>query len=215
MKKTRKAIIFGANGQAEVVSYLLTVDSEYEVIAFCCSAKFRENDTIFGKPLVDFETIEDHYPVSEYEMFVSLSYADNNQVRERFYSEAKQKGYTLLSYVSSKTTNYAKSIGDNTFIFEDNTIQPFVEIGNNVILWSGNHIGHHSIIEDNCFISSHVVISGHCKIGKNTFIGVNSTIRDGMSLGKYNTLGAGCLMVKSTEDNKVFIGTKSTEYIKK
>ena len=215
INKTKKAIVFGTNGQAEVVSYLLEVDSPYEVVAFCCSSQFRDSDSIFGKPLLDFEDIEQKYPPSEYEMYVSLSYADSNKIRERFYYEAKEKGYTLLTYISSKTTNYAKSIGDNTFIFEDNTIQPFVSIGNNVILWSGNHIGHHSVVEDNCFISSHVVVSGHCKIKANTFVGVNSTLRDGISIGKYNTLGAGCLMVKNSEDNMVFIGTKATEYIKK
>lgn len=215
MKKNKKAIIFGANGQAEVVAHLLNVDSKYEVVAFCCSAKYRERDEIFGKPLVDFENIQEKYPPTEYEMYVSLSYADQNKVRERFYNEAKAKGYTLLTYISSKTTNYAKSIGDNSFIFEDNTIQPFVEIGNNVILWSGNHIGHHSKVGDHCFISSHVVISGHCIIGENSFIGVNSTLRDGIYIGKYNTLGAGCLMIKSTEDNQIYIGTKATEYIKK
>ena len=52
--------------------------------------------------------------------------------------------------------------GDNCFILEDNTVQPFVTIGNNVTLWSGNHIGHDSVIEDDCFISSHVVVSGTC-----------------------------------------------------
>lgn len=215
MKKNKKAIVFGTNGQAEVVAYLLNKDSEYEVVAFCCSAKYREVDHVFGKPLLDFEGIENKYPTSEYEMFVSLSYSDHNKLRERFYNEAKKKGYTLLSYISSNTTNYASNIGDNTFIFEDNTIQPFVNIGNNVILWSGNHIGHHSIVEDNCFISSHVVISGYCKIGANSFIGVNSTLRDGISIGKHNILGAGCLIVKSTEKNKVFIGKKATEFIKK
>ena len=215
MKKNKKAVIFGANGQAEVVAYLLEQDSDYEVVAFCCSAQYRDSDTIFGKPLVDFEGIDEKYSPSEYEMYVSLSYANNNKVRERFYNEAKELGYKLLTYISSKTTNYSKSIGDNTFIFEDNTIQPFVEIGSNVILWSGNHIGHHSIIEDNVFISSHVVVSGHCTIKRNCFIGVNSTLRDGISVGAFSTLGAGCLMVKSTKESQIYIGTKATEYVKK
>ena len=215
MKKNKKAIVFGVNGQAEVVSYLLDMDSEYEVVAFCVSKAFRDEDTFMNRPLVDFENIEERYSPSEYEMYVSLSYADQNKVRERFYHEAKVKGYKLLTYISSKTTCWTDKIGDNTFIFEDNTIQPFVEIGNNVILWSGNHIGHHSIIQDNVFISSHVVVSGHCKIGSNTFIGVNSTLRDGIAIGKFNTLGAGCLMVKPTHDNRIYIGTKATEYVKK
>tara|TARA_B100001564_G_scaffold110889_2_gene91943 strand:+ start:4069 stop:4716 length:648 start_codon:yes stop_codon:yes gene_type:complete len=215
MKKNKKAIIFGTSGQAQVVAYLLNLDSEYEVVAFCCSAVYRESDYIFGKPLLDFEGIEKIYPPDKFEMYVSLSYTDNNKIRQRFYHEAKDLGYTLLTYISSKTTNFAESIGDNTFIFEDNTIQPFVSIGNNVILWSGNHIGHHSIIDDNCFISSHVVVSGHCKVGANSFIGVNSTLKDGILIGKFNILGAGCLMVKNTDDNKTYIGSKSTEYVKK
>lgn len=214
-KKTKKAIIFGSSGQAEVMDYLLTVDSEYEIVAFTSTREFITSEKIFNRPFVAFEDIEKTYPPSQYEMHIAIGYTEGNTIRERFYREAKAKGYTLLTYISSRCTNYAKAIGDNCFIFEDNTIQPFVTIGNNVILWSGNHIGHHSVIEDNVFISSHVVISGHCKIGANTFIGVNSTLRDGITIGKFNLLGAGCLMLKSTHDSKTYIGTKATEYQKK
>jgi len=215
MKKTKKAILFGTSGQAEVMDYLLTHDSEYEIVAFTSTQDYINSDTIYGKPLVAFENIEETYPPTEYDMHIAIGYNNLNKTREKFYHEAKAKGYTLLTYISSKTTNYAKHIGDNCFIFEDNTIQPFVTIGNNTILWSGNHIGHHSTIEDNCFISSHVVISGHCTIQRNSFIGVNSTLRDGITLGKENVLGAGCLMVKNTEDGKTYIGTKATVYEKK
>ena len=48
-------------------------------------------------------------------------------------------------------------IGENTFIFEANVVQPGVTVGDNVVLWSGNHIGHDSVIEDHCFIASHAV----------------------------------------------------------
>lgn len=214
--KTKKAVIFGTSGQAEVFNFLLTYDSPYEIVAFTCSKAHIDKTTIFEKPLVAFEEIEIIYPPSEFEMYISIGYGNNNKIRERFYNEAKEKGYHLLTYISSKCTNYAKSIGDNCFILEDNTIQPFVTIGNNVILWSGNHIGHHSTIEDHCFISSHVVISGHCRIGRNTFIGVNSTFRDGITVGKENTIGAGCLIVKNTEEGKIYIGTnKAVIYEKK
>jgi sugar O-acyltransferase (sialic acid O-acetyltransferase NeuD family) len=208
MIKTKKAVLFGTSGQAEVFDYLLTHDSEYDVVALTCSAAYRESDTLFGKPLVDFETIESVYPPSEYDMHIAVGYNSNNH-------EAKAKGYTLLTYISSKCTNWAKSIGDNCFIFEDNTIQPFVTIGNNCILWSGNHIGHHSKVEDNVFISSHVVISGHCCIGANSFLGVNSTLRDGITLGAETVLGAGCLIVKDTPAGTTWIGTKASQYEKK
>ena len=88
-------------------------------------------------------------------MFIAMGYKRLNRLRTKFFDSAEEKGYDLISYVSSKAFIWRNvEIGKNCFIFEDNTIQPFVNIGNNVTLWSGNHIGHHSIIEKNCFISS-------------------------------------------------------------
>ena len=213
MKKTKKAILFGTSGQAEVMDYLLSIDSEYEIVAFTSTSDYIKSDKIYGKPLLAFETIEEIYSPKEYEMHIAIGYNNRNKTRAKFYELAKHKGYRLLSYVSSKSTNYSKTIGDNCFIFEDNTIQPFVEIGNNCILWSGNHIGHHSVVENNVFISSHVVISGHCKIGEYSFLGVNSTIRDSITIARDTVLGAGCLIIKDTETNKTYFGTKATQYI--
>ena len=59
-------------------------------------------------------------------------------------------------------------------IMEHNTIQPYVTIGENTILWSGNHVGHHTQIGKNVFIASHAVISGSVIVGENSFIGVNA-----------------------------------------
>ena len=73
--------------------------------------------------------------------------------------KGKKKGYDFYSYVSPKATVLTNKIGENCFILEDNTIQPFVEIGNNCVLWSGNHIGHHGKIDDHVFITSHCVVS--------------------------------------------------------
>lgn len=212
MLKTKKAILFGTSGQAEVMAYLLDIDSEYEVVAFTSTSDYINSNEIYGRPLVPFENIEEIYDPQEYEMHIAIGYNDRNKTRTKFYQQSKKKGYTLLTYISSKSTNYAKSIGDNCFVFEDNTIQPFVEIGNNCILWSGNHIGHHSKIENNVFISSHVVISGHCKIGSYSFLGVNSTLRDSIEIAEDTVLGAGCLIVKNTIKNKTYIGTKAIQY---
>lgn len=51
-------------------------------------------------------------------------------------------------------------IGDNCFIMENNVIQPFAQIGNDVTIWGGSIIGHGSVIKDHCFVAAHVVISG-------------------------------------------------------
>lgn len=200
-----KVVIFGTGDIAQVAHFYLTHDSEHEVIAFTVNQEYFSVSEFCGLPVVAFEEIEQHYAPGEYAMFIAVSYAKLNQVRTEKYEQAKAKGYSLISYISSKATHWRDTqIGDNCFIFEDNTIQPFVKIGNNVTLWSGNHIGHHAEIEDNCFITSHVVISGGVKVGKNTFIGVNSTLRDHITIGAHCVIGAGSLILKDTQESEVY-----------
>jgi sugar O-acyltransferase (sialic acid O-acetyltransferase NeuD family) len=201
-------VIFGAGEIAEIAYFYFKHDSEYEVSAFCVDQEYLSTDQFCGLPVVAFEDLEKHYAPSEYQMFIALSYSKVNVLRAEKYHAAKDRGYTLVSYISSRATTFpGLQVGDNCFILEDNTIQPFVTIGNNVTLWSGNHIGHHSRIEDNCFIASHVVVSGGVTIGENCFLGVNVTLRDHITLGRSCVIGAGALIVKDTEDSGVYVST--------
>ena len=84
-------------------------------------------------------------------------------------------------------------------------MQPFVRIGSDVTLWSGNHIGHDSTIGDHCFISSHVVVSGHVHDRHHCFIGVNATLRNGITIAEYTLVGAGALIMKDTAPRSVYI----------
>jgi len=211
-----KIIIFGTGDIAQIVNYYFDIDSEHEVIAFTVDQAFITTNTFEGKPIVAFEEITNLYPPDDYKIFIALSYSNLNKIREAKYHEAKAKGYQLVSYVSSKCSYISQfQCGDNCLIFEDNTIQPFVKIGNNVTLWSGNHIGHHSVLHDHLFVSSHEVISGHCTISSNTFIGVNSTIGHQVTIGAGNIIGAGSIITKSTEYGDVYVPARSTKLEKK
>jgi UDP-3-O-[3-hydroxymyristoyl] glucosamine N-acyltransferase len=94
--------------------------------------------------------------------------------------------------------------GENCFIFEDNTIQPFVRIGNNVVMWSGNHIGHHTTINDHVMITSHVVISGCCTIGEYCFFGVNSSVRDETIIAHDTLVGMDVSIGKDTQEYEIY-----------
>jgi sugar O-acyltransferase (sialic acid O-acetyltransferase NeuD family) len=135
-----------------------------------------------------------------------MSYAKMNRVRAAKYEQMKAAGYRLVSYVSSRCSYLSESPpGDNCFILEDNTVQPFVRIGNNVTLWSGNHIGHDSTIEDHCFITSHVVVSGNVRVGTRSFIGVNATLRNSITIGPQTLIGAGAIIMKDTKPKEVYL----------
>lgn len=203
----KKLLIFGVGDIAELAFFYFNNDSEYSVEGFCLDKNFRKNDEFCGLPLIDFEDIQQKYDTNAYSVFIALSYTKMNDLRSKKVAEAKLKGYRIASYVSSRATIFSDfNCGDNCFILENNTIQPFVKIGENVTLWSGNHIGHHSVIKNNCFISSHVVISGGVIVGENCFVGVNATVNDHIEIGDYSLIASGALINKNTTSYGVFVG---------
>lgn len=211
-----KLVIFGAGDIARLAHYYFTRDSEHDVVAFTVDQKYRTADTFRDLPLVPFEEVSTQYSPGEYKMFVALSYARMNKLREEKYQQAKANGYELVSYVSSRCSFLTDNpAGDNCFILEDNTIQPFVKIGNNVTLWSGNHIGHDAVIEDHCFLASHIVVSGYVRIGNNCFIGVNATLRNSITIAPETLIGAGAVIMKDTVAKGVYLPQRAELFSKK
>jgi sugar O-acyltransferase (sialic acid O-acetyltransferase NeuD family) len=208
-------VLVGAGDIARLAHFYFTKDSGHDVVAFAVDAEYRQADSFMGLPLLDLDQVVTRYPPSDFKMFVAISYVDMNRVRAAKYAQAKALGYELVSYVSSRCTYLAPDPpGDNCFILEDNTIQPFVRIGNNVTMWSGNHIGHDSVIGDHCFISSHVVVSGHVRIEQGCFLGVNATLRNAITIAEFTLIGAGAVIMKDTKPRSVHVGIRAERLTK-
>ncbi len=202
-----KIIIFGIQDFAELAHYYLVNDSGHEVVAFSVNEQYLPEERLFhGLPVIAFENIEKEYPAADFKFFAPMSPERMNKIREEIYHTIKAKGYEMISYISSKATLFDNRIGDNCFILENNTIQPFTSIGNNVVLWSGNHIGHHSVIKDHVMFTSHVVLSGHCTVENNCTLGVNATIRDGLTIAEGTFVAMAASIIKNTESWGMYKG---------
>jgi sugar O-acyltransferase (sialic acid O-acetyltransferase NeuD family) len=203
-------IIVGDGLFAEIAHEYFEHDSDYDVVAFSVETPYLERDELRGLPVVAFEELEQHFDPGAHAVYAALTYTQVNRLRARLAAEAKAKGYALASYVSSRAFVWRNvELGEHCFIFEDNTVQPFVRVGNNVLMWSGNHIGHHSVIRDNVFVSSHVVISGTCDIGENSFLGVNSTLANDITIGADNWIGPDVVITRNTDPNSVWRPARS------
>jgi sugar O-acyltransferase (sialic acid O-acetyltransferase NeuD family) len=203
---TKPLVIFGTGQIGELAHYYFTNDSDREVAAFTVDAAWLTQSQFCGLPVVPFESLASAYPAARYDVFVALSYSKLNAVRKEKYLAVKAMDYGVASYVSSRASVLnGNQIGENCFILEDNTIQPFCTIGNNVTLWSGNHIGHHSHIGDHTFVASHVVVSGGVTIGEQCFVGVNATLRDHIVVGDRCVIGAGAIMLANADAEGVYM----------
>jgi sugar O-acyltransferase (sialic acid O-acetyltransferase NeuD family) len=207
-------VIFGAGELAEVAHFYFTRDARAPVASFTVDAAYLKERRFCGLPVVAFEELAAAFPADGYDVFVALSYARINALRAEKCAAAKALGYGLRTYVSSRATVWEGfEPGENCFILEDNTIQPFVRIAANVTLWSGNHIGHHAALGPNCFVTSQVVISGGVQVGENAFIGVNATLRDHVKIGARSVIGAGSLVLEDVPDDGV-VAAPGTELSK-
>jgi len=205
-EKTKGLVIVGDAYFAEIAYEYFTHDSPYCVSCFAVEQAYLKRNELFGLPVVPLEHVSESFPPETHDAFVAVTYAQLNRVRRRLYEATRAKGYLLANYVSSHAFVWRNvKMGDNVFIFEDNTVQPFVTLGSNLILWSGNHIGHHSTVKDHCFIASHVVISGLCVVGESCFLGVNATIANNVSIGADNFIGFGVKIAKDTAEDQLLL----------
>jgi sugar O-acyltransferase (sialic acid O-acetyltransferase NeuD family) len=212
MKK--KVIIFGTGGFAQIVYlYLKKADLSFiEVVAFSANEWLVKDKMLHGLPVIPFESIEKVYPAKEYNMFIAVGYSELNRKRARFFEEAKDKGYSMISYVHPSTIiNEEFEMGENCFIFENNVIQPYVKLEDDVIIWTGNVISHHTTIMKHCFIVSHAAIAGNTVIEPYCFVGMNATIRNGVRIARECVIGAGSVILNSTNEREVYAAHSTTK----
>lgn len=193
----RPVVIVGVGELAQLAHYYLVKDSPRQVVGFTVDESYLESSEFAGLPLVSFDRIQEKFPPDDFDLFVAIGYSNLNAARAQKCANAKDLGYRLASYISSRASVWPDlTVGDNCFIMEGTLIQPFVKIGNNVIIWCGGLISHHVEIADNCFIASGAIISGGVKIEANCFIGVNATVRQHVTIGRNCIVGAGALILK-------------------
>lgn len=204
----RPLVLIGAGEFALIACEYFEHDSDREVVAFSVEREYIAQTTLAGRPVVPFESLEASHPPGGFDVFVAIPASQLNRLRTRLYLDARRRGYRFATYVSSRAFVWRNAdIGENTFIFEGNVIQPFVSIGANCILWSGNHVGHRTVVRENVFIASHAVISGYCDIGQSSFIGVNTTFNDHVKVAEDNLIGAGSLVTRDTEPGRIYVGS--------
>jgi sugar O-acyltransferase (sialic acid O-acetyltransferase NeuD family) len=203
----KPVVVFGTGPIATIVHFYLTHDSPLDVVAFTADRERLTAGTFLDLPVVAFDQVVAAYPPAGFSMFIAIGYSRMNKVREAHYHLAKEAGYELITYVSTKATTWPGAvIGDNCFVMEDVIVHPFVEIGSDNFIWSGSHIGHGSVVKDHCFVSSRTAISGNVMVESNCFFGTNSTIRDRVTIARETVVGAGAVILKSTQEGGVYVG---------
>lgn len=214
----RPVVVFGNMRSASLAWYCLLHDSEFKVAGFAVDEAYITSSIFEGLPLVPFESLETHYPPSDYRLLLPTGYQHINGLRRARFESARQRGYDFASYVSTRASVWPDlSVGDNVLIYEHAIIQPFARIGDNCIIRSGAHISHHCQVESHAFVAAEVAMGGEGIIGEQAFVGVGAVLRDRIRIAERSFIGAGAVVVQDTEADGVYVGNparkaKKTSY---
>lgn len=202
-----KVVIFGAEKFASLAWYVLTHDSPYEVVGFTVDAAWCPAEPLHGLPVVPFEEVERFFPPQQYALLISLGWKHRNALRAARYSEGRARGYSFVTYVSSRALVWPDlQVGENAMIYEGANVQPFARIGQDCILRNACNIGHHATIGDHVFLAAHAVVGGGATVGERCFLGLNSAVRDGVVVAPGCVVAAGALITADTESDGLYVG---------
>ena len=200
-----KVILFGCGRGADIAYRYLKNDSEHQVLAFTVDEAYCKEKSYQGLPLVPFEQVDQRFPPEDFKMLILLGSQRMNHLRADKYLAAKNKGYSFVSYVSSRAYSLEPMrIGENCFILDGQCINLDVSIGNNVVMWSCNQIGDNTVIGDHVWLSSHAAIAGDVTIDDYSFLGVNVSIANHVIVARETFIGAGAFIAQNTKAGGVY-----------
>jgi sugar O-acyltransferase (sialic acid O-acetyltransferase NeuD family) len=201
----KKMVIFGTGSLGQLAYFHFSKAGQYEVAAFTVNEEYLEERKVFGLDVVAYEKIETTHPPEAFSMFVAIGYKRLNRARAEIYTDCRTKGYELVSCISTGVIGPEHvRVGDNCLIMPHTIVQPFAEIGNDVIIWGGSCIGYQSRVGDHSYIAPAAVIAGFVEIGQYCFVGANATVRDGLAIAPDCVIGAGAVILKDTERGRVY-----------
>ncbi|GBG15961.1 uncharacterized protein NMK_3581 [Novimethylophilus kurashikiensis] len=202
----QKIVIYGNGAMARVLfSY---AKHSMQICGFTVDDHCIPDDinSFCNLPLIPFSKVQDQFPPSIYKVIVAVGFREMNELREKKYEEAAEKGYSFARYIHESVIMHDDvHIADNCIILDHVSIHPGCNIGRGVFISSNVNIGHDCVVEPNCWINSGVSIAGGCHIGSGSFFGVNSSAGHGIRMGAQNFIAANTVITKNTNNHEVYL----------
>lgn len=189
------------------------VKTEFDVLAFTVDKQCITETVLCGLPLIPFDEIEHHYPTTDCFMLIAVGYVQMNEVRERKYLEAKQKGYKFINYIHPSVVMHDElEFGENNIVLDHASLHPYTKIGNGNFISSNSNIGHGCQLGDNNWINAGVSIGGETVIEDKVFLGINSAIGHGLVVKTETFIGGSTLISRDTELGGVYLTSSGEKH---
>lgn len=212
LRKDKKTYLIGYSGHGLVVAEA-AIRAGIQLHGYADRVPAQNNP--FQLEYIGYERANDFKGWGEEVQFL-LGIGDN-LIRTRVSDFIRSQGYHCHTVIhpESSVSKYTE-IDSGSFIARKAAINPFCQIGQDVIINTSTSVDHECFIENGTHIAPGAVLAGNVKIGKNSFIGANAVIKEGIKIGQNVIVGAGAVVIDDIDDNLKVVGNpaKIIEYAK-
>jgi UDP-perosamine 4-acetyltransferase len=205
MDDIRKVVIIGAGGHARVVSTILALDSQVNVVGYVDPVLKEPGEHINGLPVLgDLGALPGLLQDGVNGAVIAIG---DNALRELRFQQLGSLGLDLISAIHpTAIIEHNATLGRGVVIAAGAIICCNSTIGDNCIINTGAIVEHETKVGPNVHIAPGVNIAGRVVIGRNSFIGIGATVKEYINIGEDVTIGAGAVVVDDVPDRVVAVG---------
>lgn len=196
----RKLVIWGASGHAKVVTDIVRLRGEYEIVGFLddLNSHLYGSDFCGVKILGGRDQLEQLCREGVRHLILGFGQC---HARLELSSLVKSLGFTLAIAIHPRATIAQDAqVGPGTVVVAGAVVNPGVSIGENVIINTLASVGHDSVVEDGAHISPGAHLAGGVKVGRAAWVGIGSTVIGGVRIGMGARIGAGSVVTEDIPD---------------
>jgi sugar O-acyltransferase (sialic acid O-acetyltransferase NeuD family) len=200
-----RVVVVGAGGHARVVTSLLRLMPEVEVVGVADRTSSAIGERIGDTKIVTtFDDLPEllHSGVT----WAALALGDNRE-RSEMLARLKSGGFSLLTAVHPTAVIEADAkVGEGAVICAGAIVCTEVVIGPGVIINTGAIVDHECVVEECAHVAPGCCLAGRVHVGARTLVGAGSRVIPNRRVGADCVIGAGSVVVGDIPDGSVAYG---------
>lgn len=201
-----KLVIWGASGTALVVSDIIQLRNEYQLVGFIDDINTNRHKSNFGGLTILGGREQLDILAKQGVEKIIIGFGDN-EARLRLAGLVSEKGFSLISAIHPSAVIASDvPIGSGTIIAAGAVVNPGSRIGSNVIINTRAGVDHDCIIEDGVHIAPGANIAGSVVVERASWVGIGATVSDHLRIGAGAIIGAGAVVLNDIPKGSVAYG---------
>jgi sugar O-acyltransferase (sialic acid O-acetyltransferase NeuD family) len=191
-----KLVIWGAASTALIVTDIIRLRDQYEIVGFLDSINPERARTEFcgASILGGAEQLDDLLQQGVNHIICAIGI---NLVRLELTKFARAKGFQLATAIHPQTIiATGVPIGAGTIIMAGTVVNPGARLGENVFIGTCASVEHENTIEDGVFISSGVHLGGRVVVERAAGLELGAIVAGQLRIGAGSVVGAGSLVLQ-------------------